>query len=220
MESVSNGITHLRSHRLNCILPLPTPSVAGVHWLVSLLSQGPLMLRVGHWGPQVCFCHRPLRLPLSGKGPVTSMTDRVGDSAPCRGHKWWQRSSTLTAALALAPCLAACFLRGLVRNPGLPLRRWLRQHFALGCQADVWGEGLLEVLEREGFIHQAQGMPGGGFPGRKGFVALLQPGCLSCWGSCGGPSWRLGRGRSWSWLLASGWHSGWWGKGVAPAKCL
>lgn len=218
MESMKDGILFNKGQ--TDILPLPTPSIAGVYRLVGLLSQGPLILIGGHWGPQVCLCHRPMRLPLSGQGPVTSMTSRGGDSTLCWGHKWWQWCSTLTATVALAPSLAACFLRGLVGHPGLPLCWWFGEYFALGCQADVWGEGLLEVLESKGFIHQAQGMPGGSFPGCKGFVALLHPGCLPCWGSWGSPSWRLEGRISQCWLPACGWHSHWWGKGIAPAKCL
>lgn len=184
--------THSRSH--GCILSLPTPCVSCVHRLVSLSSQWLLILRVGCRGPQVCLCHRPLRLPLSGQRPVTSKTGSGGNRAPCWRHKRWQRSSTLTAAYARAPSLVACFLRGLVRNLGRPRCRRLGQHFPLGCQVDVGGEGLLKVLESKGFIHQAQGMPGGSLPGSRGFVALLQPGCLPYWGGCRGPCRRF-RGR-------------------------
>lgn len=76
--------THLRSSGFSSILPLPTPSVAGEHRLVSLFAKGPLMLRVGH---EIGLCHRPLRLPLSGQRPVTSGTGRGGDAAPRRGHE-------------------------------------------------------------------------------------------------------------------------------------
>lgn len=123
----------------------------------------------------MCLCHRPLRPPLSGQRPVASVAGRNGGGAPRWRHKR-QRSSALTGALA--PSVASCFLRGLVRDPGLPLRRRLGQYFALGCQVDVGGEGLLEVLEGKGFIHQAQGVPGGSLPRCEGFVGLLQPGCL------------------------------------------
>ena len=166
--------------RLSCVLPSPTPSFAGVHRLVS--SQGPLVLKGRGRGPKACLCHRPPRLPLSGQRPVPGRTSDSGDNnALCWGHKRWQGGPTLTAALA--PSLAAGFLRGLVRPPGLPFLRRLGQQFALGCQTDVGGEGLLEVPEREGLIHQAQGVSGGRLPGRKGLGALLQPGSLPCCGS-------------------------------------
>lgn len=146
-------LTHQRSDRSSCVLLPPTPSVAGVHRLVSLFFRGPLKLRGGHRGPPVCLCNWPLRLPLSGQGAVTSTTGRGRDTAPCQGPECRQRSSTLTPALALAPSLAACFLWGFIRHPGLPLCWRLGQHFALGCQADICGEALLEGLESKGFIH-------------------------------------------------------------------
>lgn len=201
MESMSN--------RLSCILPPPTPSVAGVHRLVSWLSQGPVPLWQRHRRPEVCLCL--LWPPLFGQRTVTSLSDRDGDRASCWGHKWWKRSPTVTSGLALAPCLAACFLGLVVRHPGLPLCWRLRQYLALGCQADIAGESLLEVMESKSFVYQAQGVPGSGLPGCGGFVCFFQPACLPWWESCGGPSWRPGGGRSWGRLLTCGWYPGWWG---------
>lgn len=190
-------------------LSLPAPSVATVHWLIALVSQGPLVLRVGPWWPKIPLCHRPLGLPLSGQRPVTSTTCRAGRCALCRGHVWWQlRSTALTTALALAPSLTACFRWGLVRNPGLPLCWRLGQNLTLGCHADAGGQVLLKVLgAREGFVHQSQRMPGCCHPGWREFLALLQQVCLPHWGSGGGPRRRLWGGRRWP-LACGGWYSG------------
>lgn len=101
------------------ILSPPTPGTTSVHRLVSLPFRRTRTLRRRHQRPLIYLVRIPLRLPLSGQGPVTTMAYWSGNRTSCWGDKRWDRSSTLI--VALTPSLAACFLWCLVSNPGLPL---------------------------------------------------------------------------------------------------
>lgn len=211
----------MRNYTHNYILLPPTPGVVGVYRLVNLLPWGWLTLSVWQWRALISPRPRPLRPPLPGQRPVTNRTGRTGrtgDAAPCWRHKWRKRSLNLTTALA--PGVAVCFLRRLTKGPNLPLSRRLWQYFALGCQAYIGGDVVLEVLEGKSFIHQTKGMSWGSLPGRDGFVDPLWPWCLSCWGHSRRTGWKLGGWRSRHRFLAQGWHPAWWGERVAPSKGL
>lgn len=207
--------------RSHCILSSPTPCVVGVNRFVNLLPWGWLTLSVGQQRALITPLPRPLRPPLPGQRSIahrTGRTGRSGDAAPCWGYKWWKRRLNLTTALA--PGVAACFLWRLVGGPDPPHGWWLLQWFALGCQAHIGGNVVLEVLESKSFINQAKRMPWGGLPGRDGFVDPFWPRRLPCWGHSWGTGWGLGGGRSRHRLLAQGRHPARWGERVVPSKCL
>lgn len=184
------------------ILLPPPPGGAVANRLVSILFHRFGVIRWRCHRPRVCLVL--VRLPLPRQGSITCLTCWGVDRPSCRGHKWWKQIWTLTTALA--PSLVACFVRSLIRNSGLPLCRWLRQDFALGCQVDVRRKGLLEALKS--LINQAQGMPRGSLPGGRQLEAFVQPGCLPRWGSDEIPGWKLRKGGSRSWFLTCRWYSG------------
>jgi len=139
-----------------------------------------------------------LWLPLSGQGAVVAAGRR--DPALGGGRrrgKRRERRSTVAPAASVAPGLTlekahsqgGCrsWWRRLVRHPGLPVVRGLREHLALHGQAHVGGDGLVEALVGEGLVHQAQRVARRRLPGRRGLQAPLQPGARRPCRGCGGP---------------------------------